>query len=306
MLFVALSLGADRIIRCALYGIPSLLFVLWLIRAEHARNLFLSVLPALFIFMGIVVRGALNARDTLYALPVTLLVSLWFFRPTVLYVNVRSRMVIDGDFVPRLPFCRASIEVHRGADGGSYEVWISDLDAPAQESSRRILAWTSDAEDEAMAIVDQFRDWGIAVPQIPSNISVVKADHRLRLLVMGGHVLCAMMFVLALIAAVRSRGIPLSEAEPATLLGVMRLIIVFVSLSPIPLALYLCWLGRRVIQRREMPPPDMKLVINMKRCNGNEAVKRGRRLIYVGVMLILAGLVGALYVPSKLANMLWR
>jgi hypothetical protein len=85
-----------------------------------------------------------------------------------------------------------------------------------------------------------------------------------------------------------------------TTLRVAKLATVVLFLSIIPLALYLLFLGRRVLKSDRFPPPGTKVIRDTKLMKGNEARVRGRLLIFLSIVLIALALFGALYVPHIL------
>jgi hypothetical protein len=87
------------------------------------------------------------------------------------------------------------------------------------------------------------------------------------------------------------------------LLRAVQIIIAFLFLSVLPFATYLWRLGRGAVRQGQMPPPGMMILSDMKLLVGDKAVMRGRILASIGVVLIIVGLVGGLYVPYKLQSL---
>jgi hypothetical protein len=303
-LIAALHVGADTILRCTLYAVPVVLLLLWLVAGQLGVRLAWAGAPALLIFLGLLAKDTMDPRIAYGTLPFSFLISLWFFRPTELWINVRSRLVMGRNFSPQLPFSHLMIEIRHDADSEAHSVYLKDTEPSSASNAWEVLAWKGNTEVEASAIADEFRDWRIGTPDVPVTNAVIKADKKLRLLVGAGYIAAVVVFIALLVGMIHGRQQAAGEMEPEALLQVVRLTMAFLFLSPAPLALYLCWLGRRAIQHRQMPPPGMKLIIDTKPLAGEEAVTRGRLLTRIGVALIIVGLVVGLYVPQRLARTL--
>lgn len=92
--------------------------------------------------------------------------------------------------------------------------------------------------------------------------------------------------------------------DPEVLLLIIKIVIAFIFLSIVPLGVYLCRFGWRVIKYKQMPPPGTKVIVNTKILEGDKAVTRGRLIIAISVLLIALGLYGGLYFPYKLGKVL--
>lgn len=102
-----------------------------------------------------------------------------------------------------------------------------------------------------------------------------------------------------------TRGVRQANKEPdlEVVLRAIQIIIAFLFLSVLPLATYLFRLGRGAMRCRQMPPPAMRIIWDMKLIEGDKAVTRGRRMAVTGLVLIVIGLVGGLYVPYTLGSL---
>ncbi len=132
---------------------------------------------------------------------------------------------------------------------------------------------------------------------------VMRADKRLRLIAIavcfGGALVGTMAIQWALPWGQRY----LEQQEPRTALRTMQMVTGIVFLSVVPFALYLYWLGRRVVASRRLPPPGVKVIRNTRILEGDLAVTRGRTILVLAVILLGLGLVGGLYFPYRLGKL---
>jgi hypothetical protein len=155
VLFVmSLWFGPDQVIRCALYAAPVFLVALWLVRSHKVRRYALLAGPAYLMFLGVLANNTMSAERALYLVPISLLLGLWFLRPAVLFVNTRSRRVIDAGFFPRVPFAQLTVEIKQDETSGLYGVHLNT-------ETWKCLAWESGSEEEASRIAEEFRTWGM-------------------------------------------------------------------------------------------------------------------------------------------------
>jgi hypothetical protein len=89
----------------------------------------------------------------------------------------------------------------------------------------------------------------------------------------------------------------LEREEPRTVLSVLEAVTAVVFLSVVPMAIYLYRFGRRVVRHRQMPPPGMRLIVNMRLIEGGRAVRRGRLVMTLAAVLLALGLLGGLGLP---------
>lgn len=133
-------------------------------------------------------------------------------------------------------------------------------------------------------------------------IKVIKADKRIRTLVILAYIV-AVLVVLVLIIWILPWGEgKLEQTEPEAMLRIIRIVIAFIFLSIIPFGLYMYRFGWRVIKHKQMPPPGTKVIVDTKVLEGVKAVTRGKIIIAVSLILIVAGLYGGLYFPYKLGK----
>jgi hypothetical protein len=237
------------------------------------------------------------------ALPLTLLMGLYCFRPGILYVRPRRRIL--GDTAGGLPFAWLRIEVGKDSESRLHTVSLRGAEPMETTKGRtrewKRLVWEATTEAEASALAEEFRVWGIGTPD--PVILVVKGDRRLRLVAYGGHLL-SVLVVVAVIARMGqfSQKGPV-ETQPIIFLRIVQIVIAFVFLSVLPFAIYMFRLGRGAVRHGLLPPPGMRILSDMKLIEGDKAVKRGRRMATIGFVLILIALIGGLYVPYKIGSL---
>jgi len=308
-LAVAFHAGADAPIRYSLYAVPVVLFVVWL-KARHALlRCFLVAAPASPILYQLLwAKGTIDGTGVYAALVVAFMsCSPWVFQPGVLSIPTRLGYVTDWYLVPQRPFFGLTIDIRHDTEAGVYGVYLKEIDSVRSLPVWEVPAWESSTETEAREVATQFGDWGIGAlspRSVRTDDPVIKGDRKLCLLFISGYILSVVVFLALVLWMIHGRPRPGGEPGPEVLLRHVQLIMGFLFLSPIPLAMYLCCLGRRAIQHRQMPPPGMKLLIDTKALTGAQAVKRGRLLMGVGVGIVVVGLVGGLYVPHRLARIL--
>ncbi len=132
------------------------------------------------------------------------------------------------------------------------------------------------------------------------NDRMIKADRKLRQLVIGICVL-SVLIVLVLTGWVLPRGVRyLERQEPRTILWVLEAGTALIFLSVVPMAIYLYCFGRRIVRHRQLPPPGTRVVVNTRLIEGDRAVTRGRIVMALAIVLLALGLVGGLYFPYRL------
>ncbi len=93
------------------------------------------------------------------------------------------------------------------------------------------------------------------------------------------------------------------EAQRA--LGLIKVALVVLFLSIIPLAAYLFTVGRKMMKYERLPPPGMKVITDTKVVEGEKVKFQGQVVVALSLVLILLGLLGALYssfLIDQLAN----
>jgi hypothetical protein len=240
--------------------------------------------------------------SALGALPFTLLMGLYCFRPGLLYVRPRRRIL--GDTAGGVPFAWLRIEVGKDSESQLHTVSLKGAEPMETTDGRtrewKRLVWEATTEAEASALAEEFRAWGIGTPD-PLTL-VVKGDRRLRLLAYAGHILSLVALTALIFRMGRGHGRGLVGAEPIVILRIVQIIIAFLFLSVLPVAIYLFRLGRGAVRCGLLPPPGMRVLSDMKLIEGDKAVKRGRRMTAIGLVLIVIGLIGGLYVPYRLGQ----
>ena len=83
------------------------------------------------------------------------------------------------------------------------------------------------------------------------------------------------------------------EAEKA--LDLIKVALVGLFLSIVPLGAYLFTAGRKMMRYERFPPPGMRVITDTKVVEGEKVKFRGRVVVVLSLALILLGLLGALY-----------
>ncbi len=83
------------------------------------------------------------------------------------------------------------------------------------------------------------------------------------------------------------------EAQRA--LGIIKVALVVLFLSIVPLAAYLFAIGRKMMKYERFPPPGMKVITDTKVVEGEKVKFQGQVVVVLSLVLILLGLLGALY-----------
>jgi hypothetical protein len=237
------------------------------------------------------------------ALPFTLLIGLYCFRPGILYVRPHRRIL--GDTAGGVPFAWLRIEVGRDNESQLHTVSLKGAEPMETTEGRtrewKRLVWESTTEAEASALAKEFRAWGIGTPD--PIVLHVKGDRRLRLLACAGYGVSVIALIALIFRMGEGREKGLLDAEPMVILRIVQIVIAFIFLSVLPFAVYLFRLGRGAVHCGVLPPPGMRVLSDMKLIQGDKAATRGRRMALVGFVLIVIGLVGGLYVPYMLGSL---
>jgi uncharacterized membrane protein len=80
----------------------------------------------------------------------------------------------------------------------------------------------------------------------------------------------------------------------------MKVVLIVMFLSIIPMALCLLAFGRKVLASGQFPPPGVKVIKDTRIIQGEKARVRGRMLAFLSIILMVLGLSGALYTPRLL------
>ena len=128
---------------------------------------------------------------------------------------------------------------------------------------------------------------------------IIKADKLVRTVIIVAWIVCVIAgFVMVKWVVPWSQG-RLEKAEPAEALRIIQVVIAFIFLSTLPFSACLYWLGRRAVLYRQMPPPGTKVIKNTRALEGDKAVRRGRLIMGISMLLLAVGLIGGLYLPYK-------
>jgi hypothetical protein len=247
--------------------------------------------------------GTTGIKAAFGALPFTLLLGLYCFRPGVLWVRPRRRIL--GDTAGGVPFAWLRIEVGKDRESQLHRVYLKGAEPLETTGTHtrdwRRLVWEATTEGEASGLAAEFRAWGIGTPD--PVILVVKGNRRLRLLTYAGHILSLVALIAWISRMAHGWEKGLVNAEPMVILRIVQIVIAFLFLSMLPFAIYWFRLGRGAVHGGRLPPPRMRILSDMKLVEGDEAVRRGRRMAIVGFVLIVIGLAGGLYVPYKIGSL---
>jgi len=135
-----------------------------------------------------------------------------------------------------------------------------------------------------------------------SQEHIVKADRLVRTVIVIAWVVCVILGVVMVKWVVPWGQDRIEKAEPAKALKIIQVVIAFIFLSTLPFSACLYWLGRRAVVYRQMPPPGTRVIKNTRLLEGHDAVKRGRLIMGIAVVLLAVALVGGLYMPYKLGK----
>ncbi len=100
-------------------------------------------------------------------------------------------------------------------------------------------------------------------------------------------------------------GVPRPLAASQKALGIIKVALVVLFLSILPLAAYLFTDGRKMMKYERFPPPGMKVITDTKVVEGEKVKFQGQVVVVLSLVLILLGLLGALYssyLIDQLAN----
>ena len=125
--------------------------------------------------------------------------------------------------------------------------------------------------------------------------NVVTADKRYRSKILVVFALLVLLGV-AVIGWLLPLGIEyLRRLDVETAILVIETILVLMFLGLVPFAFYLFMIGRRVIKHEGFPPPGMKVIRDTILITGDRARLRGQVLVFLSILLILIGIIGAYY-----------
>lgn len=154
-LIVCFWAGRYKALFFILCAVPTLLVLMWLAGFKKILSYFIAVVPALLIFLGLLVRDDFTIHSAVYVLPLLLFIS-WCYRPMILYIRVRAHLVNDDTLSPVLPFSELKIEIEHLSENGRYYIYIKHI-----ETTWECLVWESNNEDEALDVIEIFREAGI-------------------------------------------------------------------------------------------------------------------------------------------------
>jgi hypothetical protein len=302
LLVICLWFGADRVIRFTLYAVPGLLLFLWLAGSYRMKYFaWYAVLPALLIFLGLLAGNDVTMGCALGAVPFSLMIGLLGFRPAVLYINVRSRLVVGSGCFPQRPFSQFKVEIDHALNTGRYGVYLHDTEPLWKDSGTwRPLAWESSTEAEAAKVADEFRTWGIGASDAEEQGRLIKADKIACRLIVAAYIAGTVLVILLLMYILPRGRDQLEQTDPVILLRAIQIILGFIFLSIIPFGVYLFRLGTRAVKHRQMPPPGTRVIVDTKVLEGDKAVTRGRLIMIMALLLVAMGLIGGLYLPYKI------
>ena len=310
ILVVCLWLRRDpstRLMLCVIVG----LLVLGLIVRSSIRLFAIHMLPGLLIFISLLVRDDITIKLVLYSIPLILLFSLWAFRPFVLSVNPRFRLVVLGDMVTKMSFSMLKVETDVSSETGRYMVFLRSTEQSSKDSASvydmfECLSWESENEEEAYQVAEKLRSLGIG-SEDPKKERLVPANKKACRLLLAGHIVSLVILLVFISFMARKYNYRVEDNE---LLGALRfmkiikIIIAFIFFSIMPYAVYLIRIGWRAVKYQHMPPPETIIIMNTKILDGVAAIKRGRILITIGILLLALSLIGGLFLTYMLERIL--
>ncbi len=92
----------------------------------------------------------------------------------------------------------------------------------------------------------------------------------------------------------------LEGLEARKALGSIKVALVVLFLSILPLAAYLFTVGRKMMKYERFPPPGMKVITDTRVVEGEEVKFRGQVVVVLSLVFILLALLGALYSSSMI------
>jgi len=310
LLVVCLLAGRDlatRIIFCAIAG----LLLLWLMARGRFRHYIPHLITGLIIFVSLVVRNDITIGPALFSIPLMLLFGLLAFRPFIVIINPRMRLVVLGDLVTKIPFSMLKIDIDVCSQTGRHKVFLRNteqirVDSEFEINTFECMAWESNSETEANRIVEQLRTLGVGTDDPIQKDQFVPANKKACALFLAGYVVAVAILIALMMCMSRYYDKSVEEDQLKLIMRVVRIIIAFIFLSITPFAVYLSRLGRRAVRYRHMPPPGTVILMNTKVLEGDAAVKRGRILIVIGIVLFVLSLIFGLILPYLLGEMYLR
>ena len=127
------------------------------------------------------------------------------------------------------------------------------------------------------------------------NEEIIPANrtYRRTLILIG---LGSVLVGVALLGWVLPRGQEYLESlEVQRALGLIKIALIVLFLSIVPLGAYLFVVGRKMMRYERFPLPGMKVIADTKVVEGKEVKFRGQVVVALALALILLGLLGALY-----------
>ena len=112
----------------------------------------------------------------------------------------------------------------------------------------------------------------------------------------------ALCFLLGLLGVLLIKwGVPLgleylNHLDPKTAFLIIDVTLALIMLSMVPVGLYLFKLGRTIIKHECFPPPGMKVIKDTPIDKGKKAKVKGQILVYISILFMVVGLLGALYI----------
>jgi hypothetical protein len=124
---------------------------------------------------------------------------------------------------------------------------------------------------------------------------IVKADRAYRTAVLIAYILIIVLgFVLFKFIVPAGRAY-LGTLDWYRLLQTLRWLLILVLVSFAPAAVYLLVVGRRILRHEQWPYPGRKVMFDTTVVRGEEARKRGRRLVRLAVTFLVLMVVVAVY-----------
>lgn len=114
------------------------------------------------------------------------------------------------------------------------------------------------------------------------------------------YLLCFLIGSILILWGLRRTQEYLGKLDCKTAYLVIKVAIIFIFLSILPLAIYFLRFGQRIIESKQLPLPGAKVIRDTKVIRGERAMVRGRMVIVLSLLMICLSLIGAFYIPYKM------
>jgi hypothetical protein len=133
---------------------------------------------------------------------------------------------------------------------------------------------------------------------------IVRADRRTQVVVLVAWLACVAVGTVLMLWIIPAGQAHLEQQDARTALRYVQVLLAVLFLSLVPIAGYMLRFGRRVVQSGQMPPPGTKVIMDTKVIEGDAAATRGRIMTVLATVLLVLALLGGLYLPYRLEQLL--